>query len=330
MHRKRDVLRWSIAPGATRARRGSREPVDRDSACRARCVRSRLPRAGISIGDTPFGAPLLGVKCGCNEAFIVEHDQHASWSTSQVSAHSERDSATVLVRAGERTRAIERDMLRPAASRRGHSPWRASPSAEAIIWTHDESGALAALPPHAAKWLARWRRRLAARSDARAGKAWWTLFRTPAASAGARARGLGRHGACAARAAPPCRRSDGAAQQLLRGSVRRSRQTRSRSPRCSTPHSPLRGCTCWPSRREVATIATSAGPLRSSRCRATGAALAALLAPLARRALDGNVPTACELLEAATRAYRLRAADVVAAHRVVQPMIVRARRTRER
>jgi hypothetical protein len=35
-----------------------------------------------------------------------------------------------------------------------------------------------------------------------------------------------------------------------------------------------------------------------------------LLAPLARRALDGNVPTACELLEGATRAYRLRSADV--------------------
>ena len=35
-----------------------------------------------------------------------------------------------------------------------------------------------------------------------------------------------------------------------------------------------------------------------------------LLAPLAQRALDGKVPTDCELLEAATRAYRLRAADV--------------------
>ena len=35
-----------------------------------------------------------------------------------------------------------------------------------------------------------------------------------------------------------------------------------------------------------------------------------LLAPLARRALDGDEPTACELLDAATRAYRLRAADI--------------------
>jgi hypothetical protein len=35
-----------------------------------------------------------------------------------------------------------------------------------------------------------------------------------------------------------------------------------------------------------------------------------LLAPLAQRAIDGDAPTACELLDAATRAYRLRASDV--------------------
>lgn len=35
-----------------------------------------------------------------------------------------------------------------------------------------------------------------------------------------------------------------------------------------------------------------------------------ILAPLARRAMDGRVPEPCELLEVATRAYRLRAADV--------------------
>jgi len=35
-----------------------------------------------------------------------------------------------------------------------------------------------------------------------------------------------------------------------------------------------------------------------------------LLAPLATRALCGDVPDTCELLDAATRAYRLRASDV--------------------
>ncbi|HEY4220506.1 MAG TPA: hypothetical protein VGO62_04170 [Myxococcota bacterium] len=36
----------------------------------------------------------------------------------------------------------------------------------------------------------------------------------------------------------------------------------------------------------------------------------ALLAPLAERAMAGVVPDPCELLDAATRAYHLRAADV--------------------
>ena len=35
-----------------------------------------------------------------------------------------------------------------------------------------------------------------------------------------------------------------------------------------------------------------------------------MLAPLAERAMVGDVPTPCELLDAATRAYRLRAAEV--------------------
>ena len=324
MHRKRDVLRWSIAP--------ARLALDDDPASpwiaippAVRDAFDRVCRAGISIGDTPFGAPLLGVKCGCNEAFIVEHDEHASWSTSPVLAHGGRDSRTVLVRAGERSALVEREMLRPLLRGEGASPWRASPSvgSRSSGRTTQSGAPLAALPAHAARWLARWRRRLAARSDARAGKAWWTLFRTPAASRCTRARRMGRHGTCAARAAPRCRRSDRAAQQLLRGPVRRSR-------RCARAH----GAAQLPARRCMAARAGRAGARRlpslprvDGRAPPAAARLALRCASCSRRSRrgrpSGDAPSACELLEVATRAYRLRASDVAPLIAWCSAMIVR-------
>ncbi|HEY2896645.1 MAG TPA: hypothetical protein VGJ12_05870, partial [Gemmatimonadaceae bacterium] len=257
----------------------------------------------------PLGAPLLGVKCGCNEAFIVEHDQHASWSTRLGTAHSDRDSVTVMVKAGERTAAIERDMLRPLLRGEGTIPWRASPSAEAIIWTHDERGALPALPPHAAKWLARWRRRLGARSDARAGKAWWTLFRTPAASAG-RARVVWADMGRTPRAL------------LLPAGDQTVPLNSCYVVPCDDHEDALALTALLNSPLAAAWLHVLAEPARGGYHRYLGWTVALLplprdwrrarnlLAPFARRALDGNLPTACELLDVATCAYRLRTADV--------------------
>jgi hypothetical protein len=308
MHRKRDALRWSIAP--------ARLALDEDPASpwiaippAVRDSFDRVCRAGISIGDTPFGAPLLGVKCGCNEAFIVEHDPRESSSGDQISASDESESRAVFVRAGNRRALLERNMLRPLLRGEGTVPWHAAPSAEAILWTHDESGPVAALPPHAAKWLARWRRRLAARSDARAAKAWWTLFRTPAANA-ARARVVW---------------------------ADMGRTPRALLLPAGDPTVPLNSCYVVPcddhddalalaallnSSLAAAWLHVLAEPARGGYHRYLGWTVALLplprdwrcarklLAPLAQRALDGKVPTDCELLEAATRAYRLRAADV--------------------
>ena len=297
MHRKRDVLRWSIAP--------ARLSLDEDPASpwiaippAVRDSFDRVCRAGISIGDTPFGAPLLGVKCGCNEAFIVECPQPA-----------EPDVRTVLVRAGERSAPIEREMVRPLLRGEGTVPWRASPSAEAIIWTHGESGALPALPPHAAKWLARWRRRLAARSDARAGTPWWTLFRTPAASP-ARARVVWADMGRAPRAL------------LLPAGDQTVPLNSCYVVPCDDHEDALALTALLNSSLAAAWLHVLAEPARGGYHRYLGWTVALLplprnwrcarelLAPLARRALDGNVPTACELLDAATRVYRLRSTDV--------------------
>ncbi|MEP7064909.1 MAG: DNA methyltransferase [Gemmatimonadota bacterium] len=300
MHRKRDVLRWTIEP--------SRLALDEDRAGpwiaippAVRDSFDRVCRAGVSIGDTPFGAPLLGVKCGCNEAFIVEH---------AFTPRVEGEPDVIVVRAAERSAPIERSMLRPLLRGEGTIPWRGVPSTESIIWTHDQSGGpMAALPPHAAKWLARWRRRLAVRSDARAGRAWWTLFRTPAASA-TRARvvwaDIGREPRALLLPA-------GDATVPLNSCY---------VVACDDHNDALALTALLNSQLAAAWLHVLAEPARGGYHRYLGWTVALLplprdwrcareiLAPLAQRALDGDVPTACELLDAASRAYRLRAVDV--------------------
>jgi hypothetical protein len=119
----------------------------------------------------------LGVKCGLNEAFLVAVD----------GTDDGTDGDLARVRQGDRTGLVERALLRPAL--RGEHLARAArhapAGAEHLLWTHDDATGrpLAALPPHAARWLAPWHPRLAARTDLRAAAGpWWTLFRTDGAS----------------------------------------------------------------------------------------------------------------------------------------------------
>ena len=77
---------------------------------------------------------------------------------------------------------IERRLLRPLLRGEHLRRWRPPAASEHIIWTHDANDApLTELPPHAAKWLARWRRDLSGRSDSRHRARWWSLFRTDGA-----------------------------------------------------------------------------------------------------------------------------------------------------
>jgi hypothetical protein len=74
-------------------------------------------------------------------------------------------------------------MLRPLLRGDALMAWRLAPTNAAIIWTHEPNGApMAALPEGAARWLAPWRRQLAARADLRGKRAWWSLFRTEGAT----------------------------------------------------------------------------------------------------------------------------------------------------
>ena len=117
----------------------------------ARDAFDRLREAGTPLHQTALGRPMLGVKCGCNEAFVV------------------RDAA------------VEPEVLRPVVRGESLTTWRVGHTTEAIIWTHGPDGrVLPTLPPRTRRWLERWRPRLTARSDAR-GSCWWSLFRTAAA-----------------------------------------------------------------------------------------------------------------------------------------------------
>jgi hypothetical protein len=113
-----------------------------------------LAAHGIPLARSVFGRPLLGVKTGCNEAFLVPHTDSA----------------------------IEASVRRPVLRGEAVRAWRADELSEEIIWTHDaHDRPRTSLPPAALRHLVPWRRRLEARTDSRSGAAWWPLFRTESA-----------------------------------------------------------------------------------------------------------------------------------------------------
>ena len=137
-----------------------------------RAAFDRLSAAGVPLADTRLGRPLLGVKSGCNEAFVV-------------TVAGERDSATTLIRSGDRAGEIESALLRRAIKGEHLSPWRCARAGTRVIWTHGGDGrVLRILPPRARSWLGHYRSRLETRTDGRASDRWWSLFRTEGAAAG--------------------------------------------------------------------------------------------------------------------------------------------------
>ena len=259
----------------------------------ARAAFARLARAGPSLAMSGLGRPMLGVKCGCNDAFLVE------WVESQV-GHA-------LVEAAGRRGAVESTLLRPVLRGEQARAWMPVSSRERILWTLDAAGRpLHDLPPLAARWLGRWRRELTRRTDLRGRQAWWTLHRT-----------------------------DGANNQRARvvwADV-------SRGPRaCILPaHSPivpLNSCYVISCRDDTDAAALAAllnsplvaawldalaEPARGGFRRYLGWTVARLpipgdwdrardvLAPLGRRGVGGETIGGDELLDAAVRAYRIRA-----------------------
>jgi hypothetical protein len=129
-----------------------------------------LREAGQPFADSPLGRPRLGVKCGCNDAFVVRLIERDGDRARVVG----RDGTSIL---------IESHMLRPLLRGERLREWKAAGGDEFIIWTHDERDRpRAQLPPLARSWLGRWRPSLQARADGHSPVRWWGPFRTEAAS----------------------------------------------------------------------------------------------------------------------------------------------------
>ena len=168
----------------------------------------------------------------------------------------------------------------------------------------------AALYDGAARWLAPWRRQLAARADLRGRRAWWSLFRTEGGGVDRNIVSCGATSAAAARRDHPSRRRHGAAEQLLRA-----------RPAPSLDDA-LALVALLNSRLAAAWLNAIAEPARGGWHRYLGWTMSllplpadwprarTLLAPIAERAIQESPPTELELLDAVCRAYRLKHADV--------------------
>ena len=137
----------------------------------------RIHRAGPPLSESPLGRPLLGVKTGCNEAFIVKPSGDSR-------SMRNGDTQLAAIESGEVSGFVERSLLRPLHRGETIRRWKLVSPAEHIIWTHDDQGPLPRLAPHAHRWLGMWRRELERRSDfsSHARARWWTLFRTESAT----------------------------------------------------------------------------------------------------------------------------------------------------
>ena len=141
-----------------------------------------LTARGIRLAQTQIGRPTLGVKTGCNDAFLVT--PRPGWrADAKPDDHScPPANRTWPVRSGDREDDVETSFLRPVLRGENVRPWSTNPIDAAIIWTHDSIGRpVDQLPRGTAGWLAPWRRQLEARTDATRARRYWTLFRTEAA-----------------------------------------------------------------------------------------------------------------------------------------------------
>ena len=243
------------------------------------CIRA----AGIPLAKSTIGRPLLGVKTGCNEAFVV--------------------------RPADVVGLVEHDLLRPLHRGETIRRWRLAPPPEQIIWTHDENGPLRKLPPQATQWLSRWRRELELRTDARGKVPWWRIFRTESAIAKSPRVAWADFGK-----SPRAAVLEANDPTVLLNScyVAHCNDLTDAYTLAALLNSPV--VAAWLNalaeparggyRRYLGwTVALMPVPIDWARARR-------LLAPLAERAMRGEIPGADALLEATFRAYRVNESDV--------------------
>jgi hypothetical protein len=161
------ALRWSVLPESLR--------FDETPGCPwvllpppARKAFELVRKLGNSFASTAFGHPVLGVKTGCNRAYVV--------GVEGIENH------VAFISAGDRHGRIEREMLRPLVRGETLGAWRAKGQREYLVWTHDDDNLPRQdLPPLARRWLLPFRDQLGRRTDLHGRLPWWSLFRTESA-----------------------------------------------------------------------------------------------------------------------------------------------------
>lgn len=129
----------------------------------ARSAFDRLTRSGVALANAGLGVTTLGVKCGCNDAFVVR---------------ASRLRAGIEVTDGVRTAVVEPEFVRPLLRGEAVCPWVAPPPDGYLVFPHGVDGrVIPRLTPGLRDWLLPRRARLEARTDLRGHRAWWSLFR---------------------------------------------------------------------------------------------------------------------------------------------------------
>jgi len=129
----------------------------------ARSAFDRLTSASVPLAESGLGVATLGVKCGCNDAFLVQ---------------ARRRNGQAEVSDGTRTAVLDPQFVRPVLRGEAVRAWHAAERTECIVFPCTTDGrVLPDLPPPLRSWLLPWRGRLESRSDARGQRAWWSLFR---------------------------------------------------------------------------------------------------------------------------------------------------------
>ena len=263
---------------------------------KAREAFDRLHRAGTPFAESCFGRPLLGVKTGCNDAFLVRVEE----------IHGD----VVSISSNGRTAQIERKMLRPLVRGETLAPWSTTGPREYLIWPNLESDQpRPALPPLTRRWLFSFRDKLDGRSDLHGRMPWWTLFRTESATTGS-PRVIWADFGLAPRAIPV--EADNPIVALNSCYVATCPTMEDAHALATLLNGPL--VSAW--------LNTLAEPARGGYRRYLGWTMSLLplprdwlraraqLAPLGERAMLGDVPPQDELLRAAVRAYGLQLQDI--------------------
>jgi hypothetical protein len=161
------VVRWSCTPGSL--------PFDDTAGSpwillppAARKAFDLIRSRGTPFASTEFGRPLLGVKTGCNEAYIVRVEGIEGDVTS--------------ISSGERRGCVERELLRPLIRGETLGAWCTTGAREYLVWPHCANNLpRRELPPLARRWLLPFRDQLSARTDLHGRLPWWAVFRTESA-----------------------------------------------------------------------------------------------------------------------------------------------------